>query len=100
MITFTAPKPAHVFGQLTRHWEQPIVVAPIGSPEEADRLGAASCIWAGSALALAQTPRPAAANKGNFGHVLVVGGSSDRRAENQARRRWRLWRRCGPGLAW
>ena len=30
--------------------------------------------WAGSALALAQAPRAAAANKGNFGHVLVVGG--------------------------
>ncbi len=31
--------------------------------------------WAGSSLALAQTPRAAAANKGNFGHVLVVGGT-------------------------
>ena len=31
--------------------------------------------WAGSALALTQTPRAAGANKGNFGHVLVVGGS-------------------------
>ncbi|HEY1805300.1 MAG TPA: NAD(P)H-hydrate dehydratase, partial [Terracidiphilus sp.] len=28
-----------------------------------------------SSLALAQTPRAAAANKGNFGHVLVVGGA-------------------------
>src|SRR5271157_4173092 len=33
VITFTAPKPAHVFGQLTRHWDQPVVVAQIGSPE-------------------------------------------------------------------
>src|ERR1017187_6584766 len=32
VITFTAPKPAHVFGQLTRRWDQPVVVAPIGSP--------------------------------------------------------------------
>ena len=32
VVTFTAPKPAHVFGQLTRHWDQPVVVAPIGSP--------------------------------------------------------------------
>ena len=31
--------------------------------------------WAGSSLALAQAPRAAAANKGNFGHVLVVGGT-------------------------
>ncbi len=74
VITFTAPKPAHVFGQLTRQWSQPIVVAPIGSPEEAIvsklQLG-----WAGSALALTQMPRAAAANKGKFGHVLVVGGT-------------------------
>jgi NAD(P)H-hydrate epimerase len=74
VLTFTAPKPAHVFGQLTRHWSQPIVVAPIGSPPEA-MVSALNLEWAGSALALTQTPRAATANKGNFGHVLVVGGT-------------------------
>jgi NAD(P)H-hydrate epimerase len=74
VVTFTAPKPAHVFGQLTRHWSQPIVVAPIGSPDAAI-ISDQNLTWAGSSLALTQTPRPAAANKGNFGHVLVVGGS-------------------------
>ena len=74
VITFTAPKPAHVFGQLTRHWSQPIVVAPIGSPDEAI-ISALNLSWAGSSLSLTQAPRAAAANKGNFGHVLVVGGS-------------------------
>jgi NAD(P)H-hydrate epimerase len=74
VITFTAPKPAHVFGQLTRHWSQPIVVAPIGSPQEA-MVSALNVEWAGSALALTQTLRAATANKGNFGHVLVVGGT-------------------------
>jgi NAD(P)H-hydrate epimerase len=74
VITFTAPKPAHVFGQLTRHWSQPIVVAPIGSPDAAI-VSDQNLTWAGSSLSLTQTPRPAAANKGNFGHVLVVGGS-------------------------
>jgi NAD(P)H-hydrate epimerase len=74
VITFTAPKPAHVFGQLTRHWSQPIVVAPIGSPEEA-MVSELKLDWAGSALTLTQTPRAATANKGNFGHVLVVGGT-------------------------
>jgi NAD(P)H-hydrate epimerase len=74
VITFTAPKPAHVFGQLTRRWSQPIVVAPIGSPEEA-MVSALGLHWTGSALALTQARRPAEANKGNFGHVLVVGGS-------------------------
>jgi len=74
VITFTAPKPAHVFGQLTRHWSQPIVVAPIGSPQEA-MVSALNLEWAGSSLELAQTPRTATANKGNYGHVLVVGGT-------------------------
>ena len=32
IVTFTAPRPAHVFGNLTRG---PIMVAPIGSPPEA-----------------------------------------------------------------
>jgi len=77
VITFTAPKPAHVFGQLTRAWDQPIVVAPIGSPEGAI-VSALKLDWAGSAVELVQAPRAAGANKGNFGHVLVVGGSVGR----------------------
>jgi len=74
VITFTAPKLAHVFGQLTRRWDQPVVVAPIGSPDAAI-VSALKIDWAGSSLALAQAPRAASANKGNFGHVLVVGGT-------------------------
>ena len=74
VITFTAPKPAHVFGHLTRHWDEPVAVAPIGSPGEAI-VSALGVSWAGSSLALAQSPRHIAANKGNFGHVLIVGGS-------------------------
>ena len=74
VITFTAPKPAHAFGHLTRRWDQPVVVAPIGSPAEAivSELG---LHWAGSAMELVQAPRASGANKGNFGHVLVVGGT-------------------------
>jgi NAD(P)H-hydrate epimerase len=74
VITFTAPKPAHVFGQLTRRWDQPIVVAPIGSPEEAI-VSELQLTWAGSAHALVEAPRVIDANKGKFGHVLVIGGS-------------------------
>ena len=77
VITFTAPKPAHIFGQLTRRWDQPVVVAPIGSPDEAI-VSTLKVDWAGSALALVQARRAAGANKGNFGHVLVVGGSLGR----------------------
>jgi hydroxyethylthiazole kinase-like uncharacterized protein yjeF len=74
VITFTAPKPAHVFGQLTRSWRQPVVVAPIGSPEEAI-VSTLQIEWAGAAAALIQAPRGFASNKGNFGHVLVIGGT-------------------------
>jgi NAD(P)H-hydrate epimerase len=74
VITFTSPKPAHVFGAMTRRWQQPLVVAPIGSPDTAIVSGL-KIDWAGSALALVQAPRPAAAHKGNFGHLLVVGGT-------------------------
>ena len=74
VVTFTAPKLAHLFGQLTRRWDDAVVVASIGSPEEAivseQKLG-----WAGASLELLQRPRNTAANKGSFGHVLVVGGS-------------------------
>lgn len=74
VVTFTAPKPAHLFGQLTRRWDQPVVVAPIGSPDDAvvSTLGIS---WAGSSLAITRTPRTFGVNKGNFGHVLVVGGT-------------------------
>ncbi len=75
VITFTAPKPAHVFAQFTRRWDQPVVVASIGSPDEVIR-SEHKLEWAGSSLTIVQAVRAAAANKGNFGHVLVVGGSS------------------------
>ena len=74
VVTFTAPKPAHVFGHLTRSWDQPVVVAPIGSPDEAIR-SSLDLHWAGASLELMQRPRGVASNKGNFGHVFVVGGS-------------------------
>jgi ADP-dependent NAD(P)H-hydrate dehydratase / NAD(P)H-hydrate epimerase len=74
VVTFTAPKPAHVFGQLTRSWDQPVAVAPIGSPEEAI-VSELDIHWGGTAQSLFHTPRSADTNKGKFGHVLVVGGS-------------------------
>jgi NAD(P)H-hydrate epimerase len=74
VITFTAPKMAHVFGEMTRRWNQPVVVAPIGSPDEAI-ISNQRLTWAGGSHALAQKPRPADSNKGKFGHVVVIGGS-------------------------
>ena len=74
VVSFTAPKPAHLFGQLTRSWRDAVMIAPIGSPEEAVA-SEQKLFWTGSAAAMVRAPRPIAANKGNFGHVLVVGGS-------------------------
>jgi ADP-dependent NAD(P)H-hydrate dehydratase / NAD(P)H-hydrate epimerase len=74
VLTFTAPKPAHVFGQLTRRWDQPVAVAPIGSPDEVV-LSSLNLTWAGASKSLVETPRPVDSNKGSFGHVLVLGGA-------------------------
>ena len=71
VVTFTAPKPAHAFGQMTAG---PVVMAQIGSPAEAVR-SESGLHWAGSAKRIAETPREVNANKGKYGHALVVGGS-------------------------
>jgi hydroxyethylthiazole kinase-like uncharacterized protein yjeF len=74
VVTFTSPKMAHVFGQLTTRVFDPVVVAEIGSPVEAVQSGS-GLTWTGAAKAVAERPRGANSNKGKFGHVLVVGGS-------------------------
>jgi len=74
VVTFTALKQAHVFGHLTRNTFGPVVVAGIGSPAAAVE-SATELSWAGAAKALVEQPREVDANKGRFGHVLVVGGS-------------------------
>jgi hydroxyethylthiazole kinase-like uncharacterized protein yjeF len=79
VVTFTAPKAAHVFGHLTVGGLDggtfgPVVVAEIGSPEAAV-VAATGRRWTGSAKAVAERPRVLNANKGTYGHVLLVGGS-------------------------
>lgn len=74
VVTFTAPKPAHVFGNLTNSAHKPIVTAPIGSPEAAIRSGL-GLQWTGASKKITEAPRPADSNKGKYGHVLVVAGS-------------------------
>ena len=72
IVAFTAPRPAHVFGNLTRGL---IVIAPIGSPPEAivSKLNLELTTPRDFAALLA--PRPVDSNKGMYGHVLIVGGS-------------------------
>jgi NAD(P)H-hydrate epimerase len=72
IVTFTAPRPAHIFGVLTHG---PILVAPIGSPDEAIVSSLQLKVATAREVAPLIGPRPADSNKGNFGHALVLGGS-------------------------
>jgi hydroxyethylthiazole kinase-like uncharacterized protein yjeF len=72
IVTFTAPRPAHVFSLLTAG---PTFVAEIGSPEEAIVSALQLNVITARDIARLIGPRPAESNKGNYGHVLVVGGS-------------------------
>lgn len=74
VVTFTAPKLAHVSGALTGNATGPIVVAPIGSPEEAI-VSSTNLTWAGSSKPLTERPRTPDSNKGLYGHMLVVAGA-------------------------
>ncbi len=71
VVTFTAPKLAHLFGNMTPGG---IVVAPIGSPDEAIR-STTGLTWAGESATIAHKPRVPDSNKGMYGHVLVVAGA-------------------------
>jgi NAD(P)H-hydrate epimerase len=72
IVTFTAPRPAHVFGNLT---SGPVVIAPIGTPEEAIQSSLNLQVITPKEIAELIGPRPRDSNKGMFGHVLVAGGS-------------------------
>jgi ADP-dependent NAD(P)H-hydrate dehydratase / NAD(P)H-hydrate epimerase len=72
IVTFTAPRPAHVFGLLTKGTTY---VAPIGSPEEAIVSSLKLNVITAHDFAALIAPRPAESNKGIYGHVLVIGGS-------------------------
>ena len=75
VVTFTAPKLAHVFGHLTpRKTFGPVVYADIGTPVS-DIVSTTNLSWTGGSKPLTEKPRPINSNKGKFGHVLVIGGS-------------------------
>lgn len=72
VVTFTAPRPAHVFAELTRG---PLVVTPIGSPTQSIISKEKLNLITADEVAPLIAPRASAVNKGSFGHVLVIGGS-------------------------
>lgn len=74
IISFTAAKPALVFADLT---DGPIAIANIGSPAKLIAQHASlhqDVVTSADVQALALQRRPDA-HKGDFGHVLVIGGS-------------------------
>jgi NAD(P)H-hydrate epimerase len=75
-VTFTAPKFAHVFPPACERMGE-WVVKQIGTPPEALESDPSLCLnLAGRQdVAWIGKPRPAASNKGNYGHVLIVAGS-------------------------
>ena len=75
VVTFVAPKLAHVFGHMTPARSfGPVVVANIGTPALAIH-PTTNLHWAGAAKSIAEAPRDINGNKGKFGHVLILGGA-------------------------
>jgi hydroxyethylthiazole kinase-like uncharacterized protein yjeF len=72
VVTFTAPRPAHVFGQLTKG---PIVCSPIGSPDQAIVSALNLNLITPHDIAHLFAPRKLDGHKGLYGHALIVGGS-------------------------
>src|ERR1700728_4215029 len=72
IVTFTAPRPAHVFSLLTAG---PTFVADIGSPGAAIVSALQLNVITAHDIGQLVGPRAAESNKGTYGSVLVVGGS-------------------------
>jgi NAD(P)H-hydrate epimerase len=72
IVTFTASRPAHIFGNLTRG---AVLVAPIGSPPQAIVSKLNLEVTTPRDFAALLAPRPRDSNKGMYGHALIVGGS-------------------------
>jgi len=72
VVTFTAPRLAHVFGGVTKG---DTMVAPIGSPEEAIQSQLGLKVITPRDFVQLLADRDPEGHKGTYGHVLVVGGS-------------------------
>jgi NAD(P)H-hydrate epimerase len=95
IITFTAPKPFHIFSGAT---QGPVAVASIGSPSdlllEAKQLNLEVTVV--QYLNILFGRREPEAHKGDFGHILVVGGSVGKAGAAAMAGMAAL--RCGAGL--
>ncbi len=70
-VTFTAPKPIHVYSPAMGT----VVVAEIGSPPEAIVSASGQEVITNRETLATVAPRVPWAHKGDFGHVLIIGGS-------------------------
>ncbi len=71
-VTFTAPKPVHVFSDLI---EKTTVVVPIGTPPEAIQSDLGLHVATTDNFAKFLGNRPLDSNKGMYGHALILAGS-------------------------
>lgn len=72
IVTFTAPRPAHVFSQMT---SGPVYCLPIGSPDEAIISKLDLNLITPRDIVSLFSPRNPDGHKGLYGHALIVGGS-------------------------
>lgn len=72
IVTFIAPKPVHVFGELT---SGPIGVSEIGVQPALVSNQTELSVITGQQVGIAFPPRPQDGHKGLFGHLLVIAGS-------------------------
>ena len=72
IVTFIAPKPAHVLGELTTG---PIAVSELGIQPVLIPNQSGLEVTTGQEAGITFPPRLQDANKGQFGHVLVIAGS-------------------------
>jgi NAD(P)H-hydrate epimerase len=75
VITFVAPKLSHVFGELT---SGPVAVSELGVQPTLVSNQTGLSVTTGQEVRITFPPRPDGAHKGDFGHVLVIGGSLDK----------------------
>jgi NAD(P)H-hydrate epimerase len=72
VVTFIAPSPAHVFTELTTG---PIAVTEVGVQPALTANKTEWSVSTGQEVCVAFPPRRDDSHKGDFGHVLVIGGS-------------------------
>jgi hydroxyethylthiazole kinase-like uncharacterized protein yjeF len=75
VITFVAPTLSHVFGELT---SGPVAVSELGVQPILVSSQTGLSVTTGQEVRITFPPRPDEAHKGDFGHVLVIGGALDK----------------------